>query len=139
MKFHSETIEFPTNGFPEVVDLTDHVQSVLLNADVSNGLLTVFVPGSTAGVTTVEFEPGLLLDFRALCERLAPLDAKYQHDQAWHDGNGYAHVLAALLKPSLSIPVGKGAPSLGNWQQVVLAEFDNRPRRREVIIQVIGE
>ena len=94
---------------------------------------------ATAGVTTIEYEPGLLQDLPALCEKLAPRGVTYHHDATWHDGNGYAHLLAALFKPSLSIPMTDGEPILGTWQQVILADFDNRPRQRKLVIQVMGE
>ncbi len=136
---HTETISLSTRGFPDSLNLSGEIREFLQCCGCREGLLTVFVPGSTAGVTTFEFEPGLLKDLPALCERLAPRDASYHHDQTWHDGNGYAHLLAALFKPSLSVPFADGKPLLGTWQQVVLMEFDNRPRQREVVIQVIGE
>jgi len=136
---HIETISVSTSGFPDIIDLSSAVRDVLRRSGCANGLLTVFVPGSTAGVTAIEYEPGLLKDLPALCERLAPRGAKYYHDQTWHDGNGYAHLLAALFKPSLSIPFADGQPLVGTWQQVILTDFDNRPRQRQVIVQVMGE
>lgn len=108
-------------------------------SNVTSGLLTVFVPGSTAGVTTIEYEPGLLKDLPELCEKLAPRGVSYHHDQTWHDGNGFSHLLAALFKPSLSVPFIDGQPTLGTWQQVVLADFDNRPRHRKIVMQAMGE
>jgi len=100
--------------------------------------MTIFVPGSTAGVTTIEYEPGLLKDLPALCEKLTPRGVRYHHDDTWHDGNGYAHLLAALFRPSLQVPIAGGRPTLGTWQQVILADFDNRRRRRQVVVQVMG-
>ncbi len=139
MKVITKTIELSTKGFPTIIDLSRQIGSFLMDADVSDGLLTVFVPGSTAGVTTIEYEPGLLKDLPALCEKLAPRGVTYQHDATWHDGNGYAHLLAALFKPSLSVPMENGNPILGTWQQVVLMDFDNRARTRRLVLQVIGE
>ncbi len=138
MKVHNQTIELQTGGFPDIIDLSRQVNDVLTKSGVRNGVMTIFVPGSTAGVTTIEYEPGLLKDLPALCEKLAPRNVTYAHDATWHDGNGYAHLLAALFKPSLQVPVADGKLMLGTWQQVVLADFDNRSRRRSVVIQVIG-
>ena len=104
-----------------------------------HGQALVFVPGSTAGVTTIEFEEGLLEDFPALFDRIAPRGAGYQHEARWHDGNGHSHVRASLLGPSLTVPFSDGRLLLGTWQQVVLVDFDVRPRRREVIVQLTGE
>ena len=138
MKIHTETVELQTGGFPEIVDLSRQINEALKKSGVRNGLMTIFIPGSTAGVTTIEFEPGLLKDFPALCEKLAPRKAAYQHNHTWHDGNGYAHLLAAMFRPSLQIPIAGGSLILGTWQQVVLADFDNRPRQRKLIVQVMG-
>jgi len=99
----------------------------------------VFVPGSTAAVTTIEFEPGLAKDFPAMLERVAPVDIDYEHQRAWHDGNGRSHVKASLVGPSLSVPFERGVLTLGTWQQIVFVELDIRPRRREVVVQVMGE
>lgn len=139
MKILNETIKLKTGGFPDIIDLSNFIDSFLKNQNVNSGLLTVFVPGSTAGITTIEYEPGLLKDLPALCEKLAPRGVPYEHDNTWHDGNGFSHVLAALFKPSLSIPFENGKPILGTWQQVVLADFDNRPRERRLVFQIIGE
>ena len=139
MTIHNETIELQTGGFPDIIDLSRQIDDVLTGSGIRNGVMTIFVPGSTAGVTTIEYEPGLLKDLPALCEKLAPRGVTYQHDETWHDGNGYAHLLAALFKPSLQVPVIDGSLTLGTWQQVVLADFDNRSRRRKLIIQIMGE
>lgn len=139
MKVITKTVELSTKGFPTIIDLSRHISSFMSDAGLSDGLLTLFVPGSTAGVTTIEYEPGLLKDLPALCEKLAPRGVAYQHDETWHDGNGYAHLLAALFKPSLSVPFEGGEPILGTWQQVVLMDFDNRARTRKLILQVMGE
>ena len=128
-----------TRGHTDIVDVTDRVQSAVHKAGVANGQVLVFVPGSTAAVTTIEDEPGLRADLRAAMERLAPEGAAYQHDQRWGDGNGYAHVRAALLGPSLIVPGADGRLLLGTWQQIVFVDFDNRPRSRRLVIQVMGE
>lgn len=138
MNVVTETIELDTRGFPDIIDLSRFIEDFLLKSGIVDGLITVFVPGSTAGVTSIEYEPGLLKDLPALFEKLAPRGITYHHDATWHDGNGYAHLLAALFKPSLSIPFSKGKPTLGTWQQVVLTDFDNRPRRRKIVMQALG-
>jgi len=106
---------------------------------IAEGIVTVLVPGSTAGITTIEFESGALRDLRRAIERLAPENIPYDHDARWGDGNGFAHVRSALLGPSLSVPLSRGELQLGTWQQIVLADFDNRPREREVLVHIVGE
>jgi secondary thiamine-phosphate synthase enzyme len=115
------------------------VQERISEAGLKRGTVTVFVQGSTAALTTVEYEPGLISDLRGLFERLAPGDAQYQHDQRWHDGNGHSHLRASLLGPSLTIPFADGFMTLGTWQQIVVLDFDNRPRHREIVVQIMGE
>lgn len=135
----SDRIVVRTRGDGDVVDITGETGRAVTKSGLANGVLTLFVMGSTAGLTTVEFEPGLVSDLRSLFDRVAPRGVTYAHDERWGDGNGYSHVRAALLGPSLSVPFGEGRPLLGTWQQVVLIDFDNRPRRREVVVQLIGE
>jgi secondary thiamine-phosphate synthase enzyme len=132
-------LKLQTKGKDEVVDLSAEVESFLAESKIKNGLLTVFVPGSTASVTTLEYEPGLIADIKELGERIAPSGKSYAHDQTWGDGNGYSHIRASTIGPSLSIPVENGKLTLGTWQQIVLIDHDVRPRSREVMIQVIGE
>ena len=138
MVSHISSISLRTEGGNDVADITERVESAVRSSGVSDGLVTVFVPGSTAGITTIEFEPGAVADLKRAIERLAPAGIHYDHDQRWGDGNGFSHVRAALLGPSLSIPVNQGRMELGTWQQIVLIDFDNRPRTREVVIQVLG-
>jgi secondary thiamine-phosphate synthase enzyme len=128
-----------TRGEGEVLDLTAGVADSVKASGISNGTVTVFVPGSTAAVTTIEFEPGLRRDFPAALERFAPRDLDYAHDRTWHDGNGHAHVRASAIGPSLTVPVREGRPLLGTWQQIVLVDFDNRARQRSVVVTVMGE
>lgn len=128
-----------TQGNTDTVDITPQVKREVANSGVTSGTVTVFVVGSTAGVTTIECEPGLLADFREFWERVAPRNIPYQHDRAWGDGNGYSHVRASLLGPSLAVPLVRGELILGMWQQIVLVDFDNRPRQREVVMQIVGE
>ena len=138
MVSHRASFSLRTQGWNDVSDITDRVASSVRSSGVRDGIVTVFVPGSTAGITTIEHEPGAVADLQRAIDRLAPADSHYDHDQRWGDGNGFAHVRAALLGPSLSIPVSQGRMELGTWQQIVLIDFDNRPRDREVIVQTLG-
>lgn len=128
-----------TRGEAEVLDITSLAATALHKSGLKNGVVNVFVPGSTAAVTTIEFESGVIRDLRSAIERLVPESVHYEHDQRWGDGNGYSHVRAALMKPGLSIPFVDAGLLLGTWQQLVLIDFDNRPRSREIIFQVQGE
>jgi len=139
MKIKNYKILVKTKGFSDILDLTGEAKEKISQSEIQNGQATFFVTGSTAGLTTVEYEPGLVKDLEELFERIAPKDKDYHHEEAWHDGNGFAHVRASLLKPSLTVPVVDGKLTLGTWQQVILIDFDNRPRSREVVLQVLGE
>jgi secondary thiamine-phosphate synthase enzyme len=139
MSVHHHELRVATRGDGDMHDLTEQVASLIAESGVSEGLATVFVPGSTAGVTTIEYEPGLLEDFPAAMERFAPRDRRYAHDQRWHDGNGHAHVRASLLGPSLTVPIAGRRLMLGTWQQITLVDFDNRARQRRVIVTILGE
>lgn len=139
MRVITKTIDVDTKGHTHIVDLTDKLSSCVHDEKLKDGNLTVFVSGSAAGVTTVEYEPGLLKDLPEAFEQIAPVGKRYHHDDTWHDGNGYAHVRASLLGPSLTVPFSEGQLLLGTWQQVVLIDFDNRPRRRHVVVQMVGE
>ena len=132
------TLSLTTQGYCHVIDVTDEVQGKVNESAVQSGTVTVFVVGSTAGVTVVEFEPGLVKDLEELFDKLAPPTRDYHHEQAWHDGNGFSHVRASLLKPSLVVPVVSGKMRLGTWQQIVVLDFDNGPRTREVAVQIMG-
>lgn len=128
-----------TGGFTDIIDVSPHLQNIVKESGFKTGQVLVFVPGSTAGLTTVEFESGLETDLKTFFEKIIPMDDVYQHNLKWHDGNGYAHVRASLLKPSLLIPFDEARMCLGTWQQVVLIDFDNRPRNRQLIIQLTGQ
>jgi secondary thiamine-phosphate synthase enzyme len=128
-----------TSGQGDVRDITERVAEAVARSGATQGVATVFVSGSTAGVTTIEFEPGCVADLGRVYERLAPREADYQHHLRWGDDNGSSHVRAAMLGPSLSVPFADGALLVGTWQQVVLVEFDTRPRSRRVVVQVVGE
>jgi secondary thiamine-phosphate synthase enzyme len=134
---HREQVK--SRGDAEALDITPHAERALQESRLQNGILAAFVPGSTAGITTIEFESGALSDLRAAIERAAPKSIRYEHDKRWGDGNGYSHVRAALLKPGLAIPFQSGRLLLGTWQQLVLIDFDNRPRTRDVVFQLVGE
>lgn len=137
---HAHRFHVATQGNTHVVDVTEQVQNALARSGIRDGILVVFVSGSTAAITTTEAEPGLMNhDLRAFYERIAPADAYYHHEQTWHDDNGHAHVRASALGPSLAVPVVDGRLPLGTWQQIVLLDFDTRPRRREVVVQIVGE
>ena len=127
-----------THGFSDIHNLSDRVRGIIRDAGLRTGLVTVFLPGSTAGITTIEYESGALNDLKRAIERLAPQTIPYEHDARWGDGNGFAHVRAALLGPSLTVPVSDGVMQLGTWQQIVLIDFDNRPRQREVLVHLLG-
>lgn len=131
--------EFETQGFGEIHDLTGWVREIVETTGLSQGVVTIFAPGATAGVTTVEFEDGLVHDLTEFFERIIPQGMAYLHNERWKDGNGFSHVRASLLGPSLQVPVFEGRPTLGTWQQVILIDFDNRPRNRRVVLQVMGE
>ena len=136
---HTGEIQLSTRGAGTVLDVTRGVADEIQRAGILNGTVTVFVPGSTGGVTTVEFEDGLVRDLDELFERLAPQGPEYHHDARWGDMNGYSHVRASMLGPSLVVPFRDGQLLLGQWQQIVLIDFDNRPRRREIVLQMMGE
>lgn len=123
----------------DIIDLTPQVINEVYASEIFNGGVTLFVPGSTAALTTIEYESGVLQDLKDAIERMAPQELAYEHDRRWGDGNGYSHVRAALVGPSLQIPLVEGALLLGTWQQVVLIDFDNRPRTRKIVMQVQGE
>ena len=132
------TLTLSTQGYCHVINVTDEVQDKIKESAMESGTVTVFVVGSTAGITVVEYEPGLVKDLEELFDKLAPPTRDYHHEQTWHDGNGFSHVRASLLKPSLVVPVVNGKMRLGTWQQIVVLDFDNGPRTREVAVQVMG-
>lgn len=135
----TDRVHVKTRGDAEIKDLTHEVQALVQKHGYREGQALVFVCGSTAGITTIEYEPGLLKDLPAAFERIAPRDMLYHHEQAWHDGNGHSHVRASLLGPSVTVPFSEGRLLTGTWQQIVLVDFDNRPRQREIVVQLSGE
>lgn len=138
MEVITNRISVSTRGNSEVRDITEDVAAGLSRSGLKEGLVTVFVTGSTASITTTEFEPGLNKDIPEALDRLAPHGNRYHHDDTWHDGNGFSHVRAAVLGPALSVPFSHGELLLGTWQQIVLIDHDNRPREREIVVQVMG-
>lgn len=136
-----KTVDFSlkTSGDTDLIDITGNVSNTLKGSGISSGAVTIFIPGSTAGVTTIEYESGAIRDFQVAVDRIAPKDIHYDHDARWGDGNGYSHIRASLLGPSLTIPFSSSKPLLGTWQQIVVVDFDNRPRTRKIILQIIGE
>jgi secondary thiamine-phosphate synthase enzyme len=136
---HSETFTLSTKGFSDILDITHHVDAVTGRSGIKTGLVTVFCPGSTGSVTTIEYESGVVGDLQKAIEKIVPSNIPYEHDKRWGDGNGFSHVRAALMKPSLTIPFIKGKLALGTWQQIVFIDFDNRKRERDLIVQMVGE
>jgi secondary thiamine-phosphate synthase enzyme len=139
VKIYTGEIHLSTEGWTDTHDITPQVQEQIRLSKVRDGLATVFVPGSTASVTTIEFEPNLVKDLKETAELWAPSKKRYHHDATWGDDNGAAHMRHSLLGPSLTIPLAKGKLTLGTWQQVVLVDFDNRPRDRTVLVHILGE
>ncbi|NHJ13278.1 MAG: YjbQ family protein [Candidatus Thorarchaeota archaeon] len=139
MGTHHQSIRFQTGGNCDLVDITGEVEEVVRKSELRNGICTVFSPGSTASITTIEYEGGLLRDFPNAMDRLVPEDLVYEHHLRWGDGNGHSHVRSAILGPSVTIPLVDGKLTLGTWQQIVFCDFDNRARSRTVEIMVIGE
>ena len=135
----TKTTQIKTIGENNMIDITGQTSKAVKESKLEDGIVTVFVSGSTAAITTIEYEPGLTQDFPRMLSRIAPKDIEYQHDNTWHDGNGHSHVKASLIGPSLTIPFKDGNLMLGTWQQLVLIETDTRPRERKIILQIIGE
>jgi secondary thiamine-phosphate synthase enzyme len=135
----SDSIHLQTQGKTEIIDITEQVARKVTDSGIKSGTVTTFVAGSTAGLTTIEFEPGLVSDFKDLWDRIAPDDIRYAHNERWGDGNGYSHIRASLLGASLTIPFKDSSLLLGTWQQIVMIDFDNRPRSRQIVLQIMGE
>ncbi|MBP7735091.1 MAG: secondary thiamine-phosphate synthase enzyme YjbQ [Spirochaetes bacterium] len=137
MTVKTDYIAVSTRGNRDVVDLTSELRKIISRSGVTDGIATVFSAGSTAGITTIEYEPGLKKDIDIFLERIVPYGGHYHHHDTWHDDNGSAHLQAALIGPSVTVPVVRGEPSLGTWQQVVLIDCDTRPRKREIVVQLV--
>jgi secondary thiamine-phosphate synthase enzyme len=139
MSIEVHKISVKTTAKTDIIDLTPQVRKEIQRSTVRNGHATLFIPGSTAALTTIEYESGVIKDLKKAIERMAPQDLYYEHNERWGDGNGYSHVRSALIGPSLHIPIIDGKLTLGTWQQIVLLDFDNRPRKRQIIVQMLGE
>ena len=138
MEIETYSISVSTRGNCDIVDITDKVGELVINNNFSEGSVLLFAGGSTAGITTIEYEPGLLKDYPKFFDRIAPLNLNYDHDNTWHDGNGHSHVRAAIQGASLTVPFLKGRMLLGTWQQIIFVDFDNRSRRRDITVQITG-
>jgi secondary thiamine-phosphate synthase enzyme len=139
MNVITKIIQLKLSKEDDIIDVTKQTSDALRESEVNNGIVNVFVAGSTAAVTTIEYEPGLRYDFPKMLSRIAPKDIQYRHDETWHDGNGHSHVRASLVGPSLTVPFSNGTLLLGTWQQIVMLEMDTRPRERVLTIQILGE
>jgi len=139
MTVHYHELNLQTKGEVDIINITDEIQKLVSSSSISEGMVCVFVPGSTGTVTTIEFEPGLQQDFPRLLETLAPKGISYEHHKTWHDDNGHSHVRASLMGPSITVPIHKGKLVHGTWQQVVFIELDTRSRQRKLIVQILGE
>ena len=135
----NKTILINTRGNCDIIDITSQVANEISQSNISNGIVNIFISGSTAGISTIEYESGVVNDFKAMWDRIVPRNISYQHDAKWGDGNGFSHVRASLLGPSLTVPVINKKMALGTWQQIIVTDFDNRPRSREIVVQISGE
>jgi len=136
---YSETISVSTKGETDIINITDDVSKIVEKSGIKNGIGCVFVPGATGAITTIEYEPGLLQDLPKALERLFPKNIEYKHHETWQDGNGHSHVRASIIGPSLTVPIKNGKLILGTWQQIVFVELDVRKRKREIIVQIVGD
>lgn len=132
-------ITLQTQGFTDIIDITNELTSMVQHHAVKTGQMLVYVPGSTVSVTSIEYEPGLIKDFPEILEKLIPMNQKYHHDEKWQDGNGYAHIRASIIGNDINIPIMDGELILGTWQNVVLIDFDNKPRARKVFVQIVTD
>lgn len=139
MRVVTKTIQIKSRGENDMIDITQETSNALKETGVTNGTVTLFVSGSTAAITTIEYEPGLIADFPKMLSRIAPKDIEYGHEKMWHDGNGHSHVKASLMGPSLAIPFKNKELLLGTWQQIVFVELDTRSRERNIVLQIMGQ
>jgi secondary thiamine-phosphate synthase enzyme len=139
MSVITRTITVSSNGENDMIDITRQIEDVIKATMLQDGIVAIFLSGSTAAVTTIEYEPGLKKDFPKMLARIAPSEIEYEHDNKWHDGNGHSHVRASLIGPGLTVPFKNKGLMLGTWQQIVLLEMDTRPRNRKIVLQIIGE
>jgi secondary thiamine-phosphate synthase enzyme len=139
MSVITKVITVTSNGESDMIDITRQTDESIKASGLQDGIVTIFVPGSTASITTIEYELGLKKDFPKMLARIAPSEIEYEHDNTWHDGNGHSHVRASLVGPSLTVPFKNKSLMLGTWQQIVLLEMDTRPRERKIVLQIVGE
>ena len=139
MSVVTRTITVSSHGENDMIDITRQINEATKATLIQDGIVTIFVSGSTAAVTSIEYEPGLKKDFPKMLARIAPIEIEYEHDNTWHDGNGHSHVRASLVGPSLTVPFNNKGLMLGTWQQIVLLEMDTRPRERKIVLQILGE
>jgi len=139
MNIVTDSITLSARGQCDMKDITSEISKKLTEHGMEKGIVTIFVPGSTCGLTTIEYESGLIADFEALMEKVAPSNVTYHHDARWGDGNGFSHIRSSLIGPSLTVPFAEGQLILGTWQQIVFVDFDNRSRNRQLILQFMGE
>lgn len=139
MNVVTKVVQLRSSKENDIIDVTKQTSDALRESGLNNGIINVFVAGSTAAVTTIEYEPGLRHDFPKMLSRIAPKDIQYRHDETWHDGNGHSHVRASLVGPSLTVPFSNGVLILGTWQQIVMLEMDTKPRERVLTIKILGE
>ncbi len=135
----TQEIQLDTKGYCDIVNITSELQEAVRNSGMTAGIVTAFCPGSTGGITTIEYEPGLQKDLPEFFEKLIPSNKSYHHDETWHDGNGFSHLRSALIGPDITVPFVGGKLTLGTWQQVVFLDFDNKSRHRRIIFQLVGE
>ncbi|MFZ0204167.1 MAG: secondary thiamine-phosphate synthase enzyme YjbQ [Nitrososphaeraceae archaeon] len=139
MNIVTKVVQLRSSEENDIIDVTKQTSDALRESGLNNGIINVFVAGSTAAITTIEYEPGLRHDFPKMLSRIAPKDIQYRHDETWHDGNGHSHVRASLVGPSLTVPFSNGVLILGTWQQIVMLEMDTKPRERVLTMQILGE
>lgn len=139
MEIETHSINITTKGNCDIIDLTDRISDLIYQQNFIEGNVLLFAGGSTTGVTTIEYEPGLLKDYPEFFDRIAPVNINYEHDNTWHDGNGHSHIRSAIQGASLTVPFSKGRLLLGTWQQIIFVDFDNRSRRREITVQITGK
>ena len=139
MSVLTKKIRIQTKGYSDIIDITDQIEEALNHSNLKDGIVTVFIPGATAGITTIEYEDGAVTDFKKLWDKIIPVNSQYEHNLRWGDGNGFSHIRASLLGPSITIPFQNSKLLRGTWQQVIVVDFDNRSRSREIIFQIMGE
>ncbi len=139
MAVETRYIPVETVGDGDILDLTQDIQNQINSSGINDGVVTIFTPSATSGITTLEFEPGCVKDLQRLFNEIIPPEKDYAHNQRWGDGNGHSHTRAGLIKPSLTVPIVEGKMTLGTWQSIILVDFDNRPRERKMVVQIMGE